>query len=269
MLSAAIRSDPAPHLREGGVIADGFDPELDRLRHVGDNSQQWLAGYQATLAKETGISSLKIGFNKVFGYYIEVTEMHREKVPVAWSRKQTVKNAERYITAELKNLETDALGARDRAIALEQQIFEQVRQALLPHVTTLQELAFGIARVDVLSSLAVLAMERRYCRPAIADTRVLDIVDGRHPVLDQQLGNEFVANDVHFAEADSLQLITGPNMAGKSTYIRQVALIALLGQIGSYVPAKSATHRPWPTGSSPASAPAMSCTPANPPSWWR
>jgi DNA mismatch repair protein MutS len=243
-LKSSIKEDPAPHLREGGVIADGFDPELDRLRAISTNSQQWLAQYQGKLAAETNIPSLKVAFNKVFGYYIEVTDAHRDKVPAAagnWVRKQTVKNAERYITPELKEFESEALSARDRGIALEQTLFEQVRQALLPHVSAFQELAYGLGRLDVLASLALLAQERRYCRPAIVDERVLEIIDGRHPVLEQQLGSEFVANDVRFAEDDALQLITGPNMAGKSTFIRQVALIALLAQVGSFVPARSAT----------------------------
>ncbi|MDB5358441.1 MAG: mismatch repair protein MutS [Phycisphaerales bacterium] len=240
-LARAIKADPAPHLREGGVIADGFDPELDRLRDVGTNSNQWLAKFQARLAGESGISSLRIGFNKVFGYYIEVTDSHRAKVPAEWTRKQTVKNAERYITEELKKFEEEALGAQDKAVALELSLFEQVRQALLPHVAPFQELAHGLARVDVLAGLAALAAERRYCRPTVVEERVLEIVDGRHPVLEQQLGSEFVANDTRFAADDSLALITGPNMAGKSTYIRQVALIGLLAQVGSYVPAKSAT----------------------------
>ena len=240
-LQSAVRSDPAPHLREGGVIAAGFDAELDRLSALATNSQQWLAEYQAKLSADANIPSLKVGYNKVFGYYIEVTNTHKDKAPAAWTRKQTTTTSERYITAELKDFESEALGARDKAIGLEQQLFEQVRQALLPHVATYQELAHAIARVDVLSSLAALAADRRYCRPTITDDRTLAIVDGRHPVLEQQLGPEFVANDVTFAEGDSLQLITGPNMAGKSTFIRQVALITLLAQVGSYVPAKSCT----------------------------
>ncbi|HWP39301.1 MAG TPA: DNA mismatch repair protein MutS, partial [Tepidisphaeraceae bacterium] len=240
-IARAIMPDPPPHLREGGVIADGFDPELDRLRSIGSNSQQWLASYQAKLASQTNIPSLKVGYNKVFGYYIEVTDAHRQKIPPAWTRKQTIKNAERYITPELKEFETEALGARDRAIALEQQLFEKVRQTLLPHVPAFQELASGIARVDVLGCFSSLALERRYCCPQVVEDRVLQIVDGRHPVLEQQLGSEFVANDVHMGPEDSLLLITGPNMAGKSTFIRQVALIVLMAQIGSYVPAKRAT----------------------------
>jgi DNA mismatch repair protein MutS len=240
-LAGAIQADPAPHLREGGVIARGFDPELDRLRQMSTNSREWLAQYQARLAEESGIGSLKVGFNKVFGYYIEVTDSHRPKVPAAWSRKQTVKNAERYITEELKTFETEALGALDRSIALEQQLFERVRQELLVHVATFGELAQGLARLDVLSSLAALARERRYCRPTISEDRTLVIIDGRHPVLEQQLGSEFVANDVRLGLKDTLALITGPNMAGKSTYIRQVALIVLMAQLGSFVPAGSAT----------------------------
>ncbi len=240
-LNGAIKPDPAIHLREGGVIADGFDGELDRLRQLTLNSQQWLGEFQARLATESGIGSLRVAYNKVFGYYIEVTDSHRAKVPVTWIRKQTVKNAERYITEELKTFESEALSARDRAVALEQALFERVRQELLPHITELQELASAIARLDVLVAFGVLAQERRYCRPTITDDRVLQIVDGRHPVLEQKLGSEFVANDVTFETGDSLLLITGPNMAGKSTFIRQVALITLLAQVGSYVPARSAT----------------------------
>jgi len=240
-LGKAIKPDPAPHLREGEVIADGFDPELDRLRQIATNSQQWLAEYQSRLAQESGIASLKVSYNKVFGYYIEVTDSHRAKVPQAWTRKQTVRNAERYITAELKQFEDDVTTARQKSIALEQQLFEKLRQELLPHITAFQELAQGIARIDVLCGLALLAQERRYCRPTITADRALEIIDGRHPVLEQQLGTQFVANDTKFSETDSLLLITGPNMAGKSTYIRQTALITLMAQIGSFVPAASAT----------------------------
>ncbi len=240
-LAGAVQGDPAAHLRDGGVIAAGFDPELDRLRELGKNSQQWLARYQSKLAADSGISSLRVGFNKVFGYYIEVTNTHRDKAPAEWTRKQTTTNSERYITQELKTFEDEALTAQDRAVALEQALFDSVRQALLPRVAHFQDLGHGLARVDVICGLATLAVERRYCRPAVVPERVLHLIDGRHPVLEQQLGSEFVANDTHFGEEDSLALITGPNMAGKSTYIRQVALITLLAQVGSYVPAASAT----------------------------
>ncbi len=240
-LTGAILPDPAAHLRDGGVINDQFDAELDRLRDRSTHSQQWLAEYQKRLAEETGISTLKVSYNKVFGYYIEVTASQNAKAPPQWTRRQTIRNAERYITEELKTFEEETGSAQSRAIALEQQLFEQVRAALLPHMATFQDLAHGLARVDVLAGLAALAQDRRYCRPEVVEERVLEIVDGRHPVLEMQLGTEFVANDCRFAESDSLALITGPNMAGKSTYIRQVALIALLAQIGSYVPARAAT----------------------------
>lgn len=241
-LDSAIRPDPASNLREGGVIAKGFDPELDRLHTLGTDATAWLGEYQRKLAAETGIPSLRVAYNKVFGYYIEVTDTHRAKIPenTGWMRKQTVKNAERYITEELKRFEEEALGASEKAIALEQRLFEKVRQALLPHMPQFQELAAGLARLDVLSGLAALAKERRYVRPEVLESRDLVFVEGRHPVLEQQLGSEFVANDVTFAGNDTLQLITGPNMAGKSTFIRQVALLTLLTQVGSYVPARSA-----------------------------
>ena len=244
-LASAIRAEPAANLREGGVMAAGFDPELDRLGELMTNATAWLSAYQQRLAGETGISSLRVSYNKVFGYYIEVTDTHRAKIPegTGWIRKQTVRNAERYITEELKKFEEDALGATEKAIALEQRLFETVRQRLLPVLGQYQELAAGLARLDVLTGLAAVARERRYCKPEIGDGRELVIVEGKHPVLEQQLGSEFVANDVNFTGGDesggTLQLITGPNMAGKSTFIRQVALIVLLAQVGSYVPAKS------------------------------
>lgn len=240
-LNSAILPEPAPHLREGGVIATGFDAELDRLKDMGENSAVWLAKYQARLVSETGINSLKVSYNRVFGYYIEVSEANKDRAPAEWTRKQTMKNAERFITPELKSFENEALGARDKAIALEQQLFEKVRQTLIPHAGAFAELAGALARLDVLAGLALLAQDRRFCRPTLTVDRALRIVEGRHPVLEQQLGSEFVANDVRFDEADCLQLITGPNMAGKSTFIRQVALIVILAQIGSYVPAKDAT----------------------------
>ena len=240
-LRSAIKPDPAPHLREGDVIARGFSRELDELRSIGRDSQAWLAGYQEQLARQTGIASLKIGYNRVFGYYVEISNVHRDKpLPQEWTRRQTTKNAERLITPELKAFEEKALGAQHKAVQLEQELFEQVRNALLPHISQFQSLAGSLARLDVLAGFAALSLERDYCRPAVTGERVLEIVDGRHPVLEQSLGSEFVANGVGFGATDTLQLITGPNMAGKSTFIRQVALIVLLAQCGSDVPAKSA-----------------------------
>jgi DNA mismatch repair protein MutS len=240
-LQSAILPDPAPHLREGGAIAHGFDAELDRLRTIGEGGQQWLADFQAKLVASSGIPNVKVGYNRVFGYYIELSESQRDKAPPEWTRKQTLKGAERYITPELKSFESEALGARDRAIALEQKLFEQIRLTLLPWTEQFQELAASLARLDTLCALATLAIERKYCRPTVTGDRTLHIVDGRHPVLEQQLGSQFVSNDLKIDEHESLLLITGPNMAGKSTYIRQAALLTLLAQIGSYVPAKSAT----------------------------
>ncbi|MEM6313632.1 MAG: DNA mismatch repair protein MutS, partial [Planctomycetota bacterium] len=240
-LKAAILEEPAPHLREGGVIAKGFDADLDELRTIGRDAKTWLADYQQRLSQTNDIGSLKVGYNRVFGYYIEVTNAHKDKVDPSWVRKQTLKDCERYITDELKQFEDKALGAKDRSIALEAQLFEKVRRDLLPSVRQFQAVAAALAELDVLAALAKLARERRYCRPTITDERVLHIEDGKHPVLEQQLAGEFVANDLAMAAGDCLGLITGPNMAGKSTYIRQVALIVLLAQIGSNVPAKSAT----------------------------
>lgn len=240
-LTKAIAAEPSPNLRDGGVIAKGFHADLDDLRNAGRNGKQWLAEYQARLCAENDIPSLKIGFNKVFGYYIEVTNTHKNKTPPEWTRRQSTKNSERYITEELKAHEEKALGAEEKALALEQQLFEQVRNDLLPHMGQFQALAAGLARVDVLASFAALSAERHYARPMITQKRTLEIEDGRHPVLEQTLGSEFVANGVRFAETDTLQLITGPNMAGKSTFIRQVALIVLLAQCGCDVPAKAAT----------------------------
>ena len=241
LLKSAIQPEPAQHLRDGGVIAKGYDDELDRLRSLSKNAKGWLAEYQKQLTDRTGIPSLKIGYNKVFNYYIEVTNTHKDKVPPDWTRKQTLKGAERYITQELQERGDEVIGARENAVALEQSLFEQLRVKLLPHVGHFQALADALAELDVLAGLAVLARERRYCRPTLTDTRALSIDEGRHPVLEQHLGGEYVANDVTFEERDALKLITGPNMAGKSTFIRQTALIVLLAQIGSYVPAKAAT----------------------------
>jgi DNA mismatch repair protein MutS len=239
-LQKAIAADPPVNLREGSVIAKGFDHELDQLRIVGRDGKQWLAEYQAKLAGEAGVP-LKIGFNRVFGYYVEVSNVHKDKVPPEWARRQSTKNAERFTTEELNEFEGKALSAEGDATEREQVLFERVRNDLLPHIPEFQKFAAGLARVDVLAGLATLSTERNYCRPKVDASRFLQIEDGRHPVLEQKLGSEFVANPISLGEADTLRLITGPNMAGKSTFIRQVALIVLLAQIGSDVPARAAT----------------------------
>ncbi|HTV49074.1 MAG TPA: DNA mismatch repair protein MutS [Phycisphaerae bacterium] len=245
-ISAAIRAtlqdEPPAHLREGGVIRDGFNAELDRLRSMANNSRTWLADYQAKLIKTTGISSLKVGYNKVFGFYIEVTHTHANKMPPEFVRRQTVKNAERYITPELKEFESDMLSAQQRSVALEQDLFEQLRSGLAEKIKVLQSVAAQLAALDVYASIAHLARTRRYCRPKIALTQELNITEARHPVVEQILGDQFVPNDVVFAAGGpTLQLLTGPNMAGKSTYIRQVALLVLMAQAGFYLPAAQAT----------------------------
>ncbi|MCD6304474.1 MAG: DNA mismatch repair protein MutS [Planctomycetes bacterium] len=242
LINRAIDPDCPNVLRDGGVIADGYDEHLDRLRRVGSDGQAWLADYQAEQARRTGVPNLKVGYNKVFGYYIEITNAHRQKVPPDYVRKQTLKNAERYVTDELKRYESEVLSAADRARGLEQEIFEDVRRRVGEHLEAIQAAAEAVARLDVLAGLAQLAVERGYRRPVVTQDNVLEIVGGRHPVLAEQLKERFVPNDVRMgAERDRLLIITGPNMSGKSTYIRQTALLVLLAQVGSFIPAEEAT----------------------------
>ncbi len=229
-------------LRDGGVIAAGYSEDLDRLRRIGNDGQSWLAGYQAQQAQRLGLSNLKVGYNQVFGYYIEVTNAHASKVPADYVRKQTLKNAERYITDELRRYESEVLTADQRAKKLEAALFEELRQQVAGRLAALQACAAGLATLDVLCGLAALAIERNYTRPAITQDNILSIEAGQHPVLAAQLREQFIPNDVQMAaDDDRLLIITGPNMAGKSTYIRQVALLVLLAQTGSFIPAKSAT----------------------------
>ncbi len=240
LLSRAIKEEPANTLHEGGIIEDGFDEELDRLRGLGRNAQEWLANYQKREVERTGITSLKVGFNRVFGYYLEITNTYRDQAPPEYVRKQTLKNAERYITDELKQFETEVLSSQERANEREYRLFEQVRLEVAHHVERLKAVAGGIGDLDCLAALAELAVHRRYVRPEFVDAGLLRIEDGRHPVLDQLLADTFVPNDTHMKSADTrVYVITGPNMAGKSTYIRQVALLCLLAQTGSFVPARS------------------------------
>ncbi len=237
--------------REGGFIRDGFSPELDALRELAHGGKQWIARYQAQELQRTGIPTLKVGFNKVFGYYIEITNAHREKIPADYIRKQTIKNAERYITPELKEYEEKVLTADEKAKELEYTLFLEIRDIVAADRRRMQSTAAALAQIDVLVALAELARQRNYCRPEIVEEPVLRIVDGRHPVLDVvEPEGKFVPNDTTvgqtnaacgFAPGGHILLITGPNMAGKSTYIRQVALLTLMAQIGSFVPAREAT----------------------------
>jgi DNA mismatch repair protein MutS len=228
--------------RDGGLIRGGYHAELDKLRDLAAGGKQWIAKYQAEEAARTGIPNLKVAFNKVFGYYIEITNSHKHKTPPNYQRKQTTTNAERYVTPELKEYEEQVLTADEKAKELEYQIFLNLRDTVQAATRRLLGTAAALAQLDVLASLAQLACLRNYCRPVITEESVLEIVDGRHPVLDSiDTQGTFVPNDTYCGgEHGLVMLITGPNMAGKSTYIRQVALLTILAQIGSFVPAKSA-----------------------------
>jgi DNA mismatch repair protein MutS len=242
-IAAAIVDEPPPTIRDGGLIREGHDQDLDELLSLARDSKAWIARFQAREAERLGIANLKVGFNKVFGYYIEITHGNRNvEVPAEYARKQTTKNAERYITDELKEFESKVLTAEDRAKALEFDLFDALRTRIADQLDRLQRTADLIAELDVLVGLAVVAKERDYCRPKVDDSRTLSIQDGRHPVIEATHAHgTFVPNDTELCPDDrTLVLLTGPNMAGKSTYIRQNALIVLLAQIGSFVPAKSA-----------------------------
>ena len=242
-LDAGLVDDCPLSSRDGGFIRPGYHPPLDSLRELAAGGKQWIAGYQAREIERTGISSLKVGFNKVFGYYIEITNTHSAKAPAEYIRKQTVKNAERYITPELKEYEERVLTADERAQALEYDLFVELREIVSSAGRRLQTTAAVLAQLDVLAGLAELARSRGYVRPRVVAEPVLDIRDGRHPVLDVCLpAGTFVPNDTCTSpEQAQFLLITGPNMAGKSTYIRQTALLTIMAQIGSFVPAREAT----------------------------
>ena len=242
LLENALVDEPPVSPREGGLMRDGFSPELDELRSASRDGKEWIAQMQQSERKRTGIDSLKIKFNNVFGYFIEVTKANLSKVPEDYQRKQTMANAERYITPGLKEVESKVLGADERAKQLEYEEFLKLRSEITCHLDELQQCANGLATLDVLLGLAETAQLYQHTRPVLDDSRDLEIVNGRHPVLEQTLVEEkFVPNDSRLLHADSrLLILTGPNMAGKSTYIRQVALIVLMAQIGAYVPAESA-----------------------------
>ncbi|MHC4456072.1 MAG: DNA mismatch repair protein MutS [Planctomycetota bacterium] len=242
LLESAIEPGSPPHLRDGGVIKAGFNEELDRLRSISKDGQSWLKKYQNQQIQRTGINNLKIGYNKVFGYYIEITRSAADKAPADYVRKQTIKNAERYITDELKKYETEVLGAEEKALGLEQKLFEELRRQCAGYVSRLQGLAETLATCDCLAALAFLAKRRHYIRPKVTAGCDLLINEGKHPVLAETLGPEFVPNDMELGgKAGDVLVVTGPNMSGKSTYIRQTALLVLMAQAGSFIPAKEAT----------------------------
>jgi DNA mismatch repair protein MutS len=246
-LSEAIRMGIEPEtpatLSKGGVMRDGINAELDQLRHVTTHAKELLLDVQRREAERTGIGNLKVGYNNVFGYYLEVRHTHKDRVPAEWVRKQTLTGAERYITDELKTLEERILGAEERMLTLEQELFASLVAQAVERIGEIQVCAHAMAELDALRSFALVASAQRYCRPDITDDRVIDIRDGRHPVIEQQLaaGESYVANDV-LLDPDERQIIviTGPNMSGKSALLRQTALISLMAQAGSFVPASSA-----------------------------
>ncbi len=242
-IAKEIKNDPPLAINKGGVIQDGVNADLDELRRISYSGKDYLLQIQQRESERTGIPSLKVAYNNVFGYYIEVRNVHKDKVPPEWIRKQTLVNAERYITQELKEYEEKILGAEDKILVLETQLYTDLVQALMEFIPQIQINANQIARLDCLLSFANVARENRYIRPVIEDNDVLDIRQGRHPVIEKQLpiGEKYIANDVMLdSNTQQIIIITGPNMAGKSALLRQTALITLLAQIGSFVPAESA-----------------------------
>ena len=242
LITEAIQEEPPLAMKEGGIIREGYSEEVDRLRNAKSDGKTWLAELEAKEREKTGIRTLKVKFNKVFGYYLEVTNSFKDQVPEYYTRRQTLANAERYTIPELKELEDTILGAEDKLYALEYQLYCEVRDKIAAEVVRIQKTAKAVAKLDVFASLAVVAERNNYVRPKINEKGVIDIKNGRHPVVEKMIPNDmFIANDTYLDDKKNrIAIITGPNMAGKSTYMRQSALIVLMAQIGSFVPAKSA-----------------------------
>ncbi|MDH5785633.1 MAG: DNA mismatch repair protein MutS, partial [Chromatiales bacterium] len=244
LLTRAIIDEPPMLIRDGGVIAEGFDEELDELRAIRENAGQFLLDLEAREREETGIPTLKVGYNKVHGYFIEVTRAQGEKVPVTYVRRQTLKNAERYITPELKAFEDKALSAAERALSREKGLYEELLETLGAELAPLQSSAAALAELDALNNLTERADSLRLVRPELSEAPGLEIRGGRHIVVEQVMEGPFIPNDLRFDDERRMLIITGPNMGGKSTYMRQTALIVLLAHIGSFVPAEGATIGP-------------------------
>ena len=242
LVKKAIREDPPIAMKEGNIINDGYNEEVDKLRRAKSDGKDWLAKLENDEREKTGIKNLKIKYNKVFGYYLEVTNSYKEMVPEYYTRKQTLANAERYITPELKELEDMILGAEDKLYALEYELYSEVRDLIASQIERIQKTAKAVAALDAFASLALVAERNNYVRPKINEKGVIDIKEGRHPVVERMIPNEmFISNDTYLDDKKHrISIITGPNMAGKSTYMRQTALIALMAQVGCFVPAKSA-----------------------------
>lgn len=242
LVNSAINEDAPISIRDGGLIKEGYHEEVDKYRDAKTKGKTWLAELEAKEREKTGIKGLRIKYNRVFGYYLEVTNSYKDLVPDYYTRKQTMTNAERYITPELKELEDMILGAEDKLVSLEYNLFCEVRNQIAEQVVRIQKTAKAVAKLDVFISLAVVADQNQYCRPQINENGVIDIKGGRHPVVEKMITNDmFIDNDTYLDHANNrISIITGPNMAGKSTYMRQTALIVLMAQLGSYVPASSA-----------------------------
>lgn len=242
LVESSIVDDPPISIREGGFIKSGYQEEIDRLRSAKSEGKSWLAKLEAKEREKTGIKTMKIKYNKVFGYYLEVTNSYKDMVPDYYTRKQTLTNAERYITPELKELEETILGSEDRLVALEYDLFVEIRNTIAAEIVRIQRTAHALAGIDVFASLALVAERNNYVKPTINEKGMIDIRNGRHPVVEQMIPNDlFIANDTYLDNGKSrVSIITGPNMAGKSTYMRQTALIVLMAQLGSFVPASSA-----------------------------
>jgi len=243
LLARALQPDPAAQLRDGGVMADGYDAQLDELRALQSNAGAFLVELEARERARSGIANLRVAYNQVHGFYIEVSRANAERVPGDYRRRQTLKNAERYITPELKSFEDKALSANERALALERRLYEALLEQLLPDLPALQRIARALAQTDVLTAFACVAHAADYCRPELTDDIRIDIAGGRHPVVETAI-ESFIANDARLSPARQLLLVTGPNMGGKSTYMRQVALIVLMAHVGAFVPARSARIGP-------------------------
>lgn len=242
LLLSSIEDEPPISQRDGDIIKAGYNEEVDRLRDAKTKGKTWLAELEAGEREKTGIKNLRIKYNKVFGYYLEVTNSFKDMVPDYYVRKQTLTNAERYITPELKELEDTILGAEDRLTSLEYELFRDVREQISCNVSRIQKTARAIAQIDVFASLALVASQNNYCKPKINESGIIDIKNGRHPVVEKMITNDmFIENDTYLDQhKNRISIITGPNMAGKSTYMRQTALIVLMAQIGSFVPAQTA-----------------------------
>ncbi|MDD3954595.1 MAG: DNA mismatch repair protein MutS, partial [Lentisphaeria bacterium] len=242
LLARAVVDEPPVSTKDGGMIREGYHAELDLLRRASNEGKDWIAAYQSKEQERTGIKSLKVRFNKVFGYFIEISKSYLDEVPPEYLRKQTIVNGERFITPELKEIEDKVLGAEEKSRVLEYELFQELREKVCSHTAAIQRCARALAAIDCLAALADVAGKYHYVRPEISDKAILDIRDGRHPVLDARLTHEaFVPNDVLLDNRENqLAIITGPNMAGKSTYIRQVALLVIMAQMGSFIPAGKA-----------------------------